>query len=197
MLCRACIWRAAGSIRPAQLVTRSFGTSSPSYDSPELSTPLAKVAGSSEEQPDSKASISSCPAGTVLNGLNYLKGKTDPIAKPDDEYPEWLWNCLDVLKKNAEEAAEDAGDEFSKSKKQRRLAAKRQRQLEARLLASGDIEALAPKVPLQQQTINLPAGESGRLEDVLAAAAQRDELRKAMRKERRAKIRETNYLKSM
>lgn len=33
--------------------------------------------------------------------------------------------------------------------------------------------------------------------DNLAAAEKREELRKAMRKERRAKIKESNYLKSM
>ncbi|KAJ0355267.1 hypothetical protein KNSL1_000990 [Colletotrichum chrysophilum] len=86
---------------------------------------------------------------------------------------------------------------FSKSKKQRKLAAKRQKAIEAKLLASGDTEALAPKIPMPQQSINLP-GEKGK--DVthnLQALEKREDLRKAMRKERKAKIKETNYLKSM
>ena len=74
---------------------------------------------------------------------------------------------------------------------------KRQRKLEAKLLESGDIEALAPKIPLQQQTINLPGSEAGGIEDALLAAEKREELRRAMRKDRRAKIKEANYLKSM
>ncbi len=85
----------------------------------------------------------------------------------------------------------------AKSKKQRRLALKRQRQQEARLLASGDLAALVPKVPLQKQTVNLPSAEPGNLTQAVEAAEAREELRRAMRKERRAGIRESNYLKSM
>lgn len=65
--------------------------------------------------PDEASSRSSCPPGTVLNGLNYFKGKTDPVAKPDNEYPEWLWSCLDVTKGSAAEEDADAGDEFCMS----------------------------------------------------------------------------------
>jgi large subunit ribosomal protein L54 len=86
---------------------------------------------------------------------------------------------------------------LAKSRKQRRLAAKRQRQLEAQIFASGDLEALAPKIPLQQQSVNLPGSGSGSVEDALLAAEKREELRQAMRKERKAKIKESNYLKSM
>jgi large subunit ribosomal protein L54 len=85
----------------------------------------------------------------------------------------------------------------AKSKKQRRLALKRQRQQEARLLASGDLEALVPKVPLQKQSVNLPAAEPNNLEEAIEAVEKREELRRAMRKERRAKIKESNYLKAM
>lgn len=85
---------------------------------------------------------------------------------------------------------------IAKSKKQRKLAAKRAKEREARLLAEGNLEALAPKIPLQHQSINLPGQEGGSLEHNLESAAARDELKKAMRKERRAKIKESNYLKS-
>jgi large subunit ribosomal protein L54 len=55
--------------------------------------------------------VSSCPAGTVLTGLNYFKGKSDPVALADEEYPDWLWKCLEVIKTaNAKDA--DGGDEF-------------------------------------------------------------------------------------
>lgn len=65
------------------------------------------------------------------------------------------------------------------------------------MLATGNLEALAPKIPLQQQSINLPGSESGNVEDAVMAVEKREELRKAMRKERKAKIKEANYLKSM
>lgn len=38
--------------------------------------------------------ISSCPAGTMLAGVNYLKGQPPVLAKPDEEYPSWLWDLL-------------------------------------------------------------------------------------------------------
>lgn len=141
--------------------------------------------------------MSSCTEGTVLMGLNYFKNRTDPVALADNAYPSWLWRCMDVQKRADEEAADDAGDEFSKSKKQRKLAAKRQRTLEAQLLAEGNIEALAPKIPLPHQSVNLPGNEDGTAEGAVAAAAAREELRRAMRRERKAGIKESNYLKSM
>ncbi|KAI1341475.1 mitochondrial ribosomal protein L37-domain-containing protein [Xylariaceae sp. FL0016] len=160
---------------------------------PVFGTPLSSDASSSKDKP---TPLSACPEGTVMTGLNYFKNRTDPVALADEAYPEWLWRCLDVQKKADDGEGDDAGDEFSKSRKQRRIAAKRQRQLEARLLAEGNIEALAPKIPLQHQSINLP-GSDGTVEGAVAAQDAREDLRKAMRRERRAKIKESNYLKSM
>jgi hypothetical protein len=37
---------------------------------------------------------SSCPENTTLPGLNWLKGQPDVVAKPDDDYPPWLWDIL-------------------------------------------------------------------------------------------------------
>jgi large subunit ribosomal protein L54 len=65
------------------------------------------------EQPKAPAAPkSSCPEGTILTGLNYLKSGSDPVALKDEEYPAWLWDCLDVMKKSTDDAADDAGDEF-------------------------------------------------------------------------------------
>jgi large subunit ribosomal protein L54 len=74
---------------------------------PELSTPTGEDASA-----PAKPALSICPEGTVLNGLNYFKGKNDPVAKADDQYPEWLWRCLEVQKKDAAEADEEGGDAF-------------------------------------------------------------------------------------
>ena len=41
---------------------------------------------------------SSCPPGTVLTGLNYLKGQTPVVALPDEDYPPWLWKLLEPRK---------------------------------------------------------------------------------------------------
>ncbi|KAG8421382.1 hypothetical protein J3459_007553 [Metarhizium acridum] len=193
MLCTRCIRTTAARQRLPLL--RQFSASAQVRAAePKLSTPVTNA-----DAPAKESSIprSICPEGTVLAGLNYNKGGQDPVAKKDEEYPEWLWSCLDVMKKGADAADENAGDEFSKSKKQRKLAAKRQKALEAKLLAEGNLAALTPKVPIQHQSINLPGEEGGSVADNIAAAEKREELRKAMRKERKAKIKEANYLKSM
>ncbi|KAJ4396922.1 hypothetical protein N0V93_001144 [Gnomoniopsis smithogilvyi] len=198
MICRNCIQRATAlgrrSIIQKAPIRRSFSTTlAPRQAAAAAAAPAVSSDATSEKPP----ARSTCPPGTVLNGLNYFKGKTDPVALPDAEYPEWLWSCLDVQKKAGGDEESGAGDEFSKSKKQRRIAAKRQRNLEAQLVASGDLEALAPKIPLQHQSINLPGSPDGTVDDNVAALKKREELRKAMRKERKAKIKESNYLKSM
>ena len=74
---------------------------------------------------------------------------------------------------------------------------KRQRIMEAKLVAEGNLEALAPKIPLQHQSINLPTNEEGTAEGALVTKEARDELNRAMRKERKKNIKESNYLKSM
>jgi large subunit ribosomal protein L54 len=57
-------------------------------------------------------------------------------------------------------------------------------------------ELLAPKIPIYEQTIDLPAG-NGSLEGAVEAAGARSELTKAMRDKRRASIKEANFLKAM
>ncbi|KAI0863126.1 mitochondrial ribosomal protein L37-domain-containing protein [Xylaria cubensis] len=179
--------------RPSAAAAAAAAPETATSTTPPLSTPLADSDGGGAV----KENLSSCPEGTILKGLNYFKNKTDPVALADDAYPEWLWKCLEVQQKTDEGEADDAGDEFSKSKKQRRLAMKRQRTIEAKMLAEGNLEALAPKIPLQHQSINLPANESSTIEGAVAAHDAREELRRAMRRERKAKIKESNYLKSM
>jgi large subunit ribosomal protein L54 len=50
---------------------------------------------------------------------------------------------------------------------------------------------------LQQQSIDLPSNSVGTEEGALEAVEARGELRKAMRDERRKKIKEANFLKAM
>ncbi|KAF2836254.1 hypothetical protein M501DRAFT_918510, partial [Patellaria atrata CBS 101060] len=130
---------------------------------------------------------SSCPAGTVLKGLNFVKGKADPVAGEDGEYPAWLWGVL----KEGERRGEGEGDLFSKSKKQRRIAAKR---LRKQALLNPD--SLVPKVPVYEQSIDLEAGD-GTTQGAGKAMEAREGLTKAMRDKRRATIKEANFLKAM
>lgn len=108
MFCTRCL-RATASRRPLPLL-RQFSTTAPFRNAePVLSTPVTEPGESLKDAPLPR---SSCRAGTPLNGLNYFKGGQDPLAKKDEEYPEWLWSCLDVLKKSADSEDADAGDEF-------------------------------------------------------------------------------------
>lgn len=77
------------------------------------------------------------------------------------------------------------------------MAMKAQRDYEAKLLAEGNLEALAPKVPLQQQSIDLAWNADGNVRGALKAKRAREDVTDAMRKERRAKIKETNFLKGV
>ncbi|KAI9709339.1 MAG: hypothetical protein M1820_003459 [Bogoriella megaspora] len=135
---------------------------------------------------------SSVPAGTPLRGLNFMKGKNDPLAKEDSEYPDWLWGILDDAEAKAGKGKEgQEGDMFAKSKKQRRLAAKQERKQ-----ALLNPESLAPKVPIYEQSIDLPSGD-GTIEGALVAGEARGELTRAMRRKRRAAIKEDNFLRTM
>lgn len=55
---------------------------------------------------------------------------------------------------------------------------------------------LIPKVPIYEQTVDLPAGD-GSLQGAHRAGEARGELTKAMRDKRRATIKEANFLKAM
>lgn len=108
MLCTRCIRTA--SARQRLPLLRQFSASAQSRAAePKLSTPVTDAGAPAKE---SSIPRSICTEGTVLAGLNYNKGGQDPVAKKDEEYPEWLWSCLDVMKKGADAADENAGDEF-------------------------------------------------------------------------------------
>jgi large subunit ribosomal protein L54 len=65
------------------------------------------------------------------------------------------------------------------------------------MVLSGNTEALAPKIPITAQSIDLPANEEGSVRGALEAEEKREEIRKAMRRQRRANIKERNFLGSV
>ena len=56
---------------------------------------------------------------------------------------------------------------------------------------------LEPEVPLQQQSIDLPANPEKSVEGAQEASKSRSELTKAMRRERKKRIKELNFLKKI
>lgn len=137
MICRSCIRRVSAFRAPAH-PTRTFvtavssgATSSPRTAGPPaatstgaaqpFSTPLSPAPNDVSLgvglRPKSKPKaaiipVSSCPAGTSLKGLNFLKGKEDPVALQEEEYPEWLWTCLSEKTKGDDASGSIDGDEF-------------------------------------------------------------------------------------
>lgn len=118
MICRQCLRRATTLARqPARqpILTRPFSAFPALRTAAEAaSTPTTAPAGEPAAKEPAVEPKSACPAGTVLVGLNYFKGKQDPVALPDEEYPDWLWRCLEFPEKavNADDAA---AAEFCKS----------------------------------------------------------------------------------
>ncbi|KAI9819639.1 MAG: hypothetical protein M1827_007089 [Pycnora praestabilis] len=169
------------------------------FSTPLSPSPAAEgITSTPIPRPSSKPSVtplpvSSVPAGAQLKGLGFLKGKGEPIAKEEVEYPAWLWGVLEkVGKVEGGAAGEDVGDLFSKSKKQRRAAAKRLRKQ-----AILHPESLAPKIPIQEQSIDLPYNIDGTLDSGREAQDSREDLTRAMRGGRRKDIKEANFLKGM
>ncbi|KAE9969462.1 hypothetical protein BLS_005342 [Venturia inaequalis] len=204
MICRRCLNRLSRSSKipppPRRYLTQSSTSPSPAPTSPPskatepFTTPISVSPighGLKPLDPSKKTEspivLSSVPAGTPLKGLNFLKAKTDPVAMEDSEYPSWLW---DILKPKAK--AEDdnlAADLYSKSKAKRTAAKK--------ALKAGKINLSASqKIPIYEQSLDLPIGD-GTPEGAIEAAKARKELTKAMREKRRSSIKETNFLKTM
>ncbi|KAF7527174.1 hypothetical protein G7054_g10541 [Neopestalotiopsis clavispora] len=216
MICRRCLTSASSLTRTiphraAPVILRSFASTTiqrnaapaaapaaPSTsENPTFSTPLGDAATAAAAE--AKPALSACAEGTVLNGLNYLKNKTDPVALADDAYPAWLWSCLDVTVKKSDDAgAADAEAEFCTEIQE---AAPNRRQAPA--LPRGQAPGRGqPRGPGAQDppaaAVDKHAGQrGGHGRGRPGAVAAREDLRKAMRKERRSKIKEANYLKSM
>ncbi|KAG8947218.1 hypothetical protein FRC04_010941 [Tulasnella sp. 424] len=74
-----------------------------SYRHYAQATPSASAPAPSSSQPSSATEStasgttprSACLPGTVLEGLTWLKDQKPVLAKPDEEYPPWLWSLTD------------------------------------------------------------------------------------------------------
>ena len=120
MICRTCLRQATGLVTRPTVSSRTFSVAlrarnaaAPTTTAADLEAITPNKATGSENE--AKPALSSCPEGTILTGLNYLKGKPDLVAKADDAYPEWLWRCLEVQQKSGDDADAGAGDEFCTS----------------------------------------------------------------------------------
>lgn len=91
---------------PNSTMPKNSSTTSSSSVTQPLNAPLGpsptrldSTQSSSEIVAPSRYISSSVPAGAPLKGLNYFKGKEDPVAMEDRQYPEWLWSVLSIKEK--------------------------------------------------------------------------------------------------
>lgn len=90
--------------------------STPFTPPPSESTESTKISTPSESAEPSRPK-SSLQAGTVLRGLAFLKNSEPPVAREDNEYPDWLWGLLDQGKyggKGKLDGGSGEGDAFCK-----------------------------------------------------------------------------------
>ncbi|KAG8912563.1 hypothetical protein FRC00_004251 [Tulasnella sp. 408] len=71
---------------------RYYAQATPSASAPAASSPPSTA---TELEASGTTPRSSCLPGTVLEGLTWLKDQKPVIAKPDEEYPPWLWTLLE------------------------------------------------------------------------------------------------------
>ncbi|WFD43356.1 hypothetical protein MPSI1_002017 [Malassezia psittaci] len=147
------------------------------------------------------------PAGTVFAGLSIYKDRADPVAKPDHEYPNWLWDLLEdpAIKSSKSLIAGDvdttgmskgeARAAYKRSAKLARQQLKRQQAAEAKEAArqlnmNPDQKAASQaKLAAQVAKETQPKSPSEQREDELKA-------RRTLRKKNRAAIKASNFVKS-
>ncbi|EJT99198.1 hypothetical protein DACRYDRAFT_23811 [Dacryopinax primogenitus] len=97
--------------------------------------------GMAVKVPSKPPPTSSCPPGTVLTGIQYLKDAPPVIAMPDTDYPAWLWTLLDEPAKAgakgkgkgrvAPHKTEDGAEELDEKERERRRILKDEEELTA------------------------------------------------------------------
>ncbi|KWU44528.1 hypothetical protein RHOSPDRAFT_33856 [Rhodotorula sp. JG-1b] len=80
---------------------RTFASS----PSPRAATNAQPSAAAASAVPES-----SCPPGTVLKNLNFVKDAADPVALEDDKYPAWVWTLAEPARKAPKEGADEAAN---------------------------------------------------------------------------------------
>ncbi|GAA6013293.1 hypothetical protein JCM10207_000845 [Rhodosporidiobolus poonsookiae] len=72
-------------------LARPVAASSRPFSSSRFGLAAAPASPAAAKSASSRAPASSCPEGTTLSHLNYLKDGSDPVAQADSAYPAWLW----------------------------------------------------------------------------------------------------------
>ncbi|TKA53610.1 hypothetical protein B0A53_03901 [Rhodotorula sp. CCFEE 5036] len=76
------------------------------------SSPSPRAAASAQPSAAAASAVpeSSCPPGTVLKNLSFVKDAADPVALEDDKYPAWVWTLAESARKAPKEGADEAAN---------------------------------------------------------------------------------------
>ncbi|KAF2674222.1 hypothetical protein BT63DRAFT_419528, partial [Microthyrium microscopicum] len=192
MICPRCLFtlarngsgRALPSMRAAFSSIPARSDAAEPFTIPAAMSPSARAGPApvvAEKKTPGPSVVSSIPAGTVLKGINIYKDKQDPVAMEDHEYPDWLWGVLDEIKGAPAKGSKAEAKLNKKSKKSKR---------------GQDKVATAVEIPIHQQSIDLPVSD-GSDESIAAYQGELKQITMALRAERRAKIKEDNFLRGM
>lgn len=160
-----------------------------------------------EKAPAKPDAQSVAPAGTVFTGLSIYKDKPDPVAKPDSEYPSWLWDLLeDPAVVSSKTLIAGDVDTTGMSKGEARAAYKRSAKLARQQLKKQQ----AAEAKEAARLLNMTPQQKAAAQAKAAAKAAKDALpktptqvheeelktRRTLRKKNRASIKASNFVRS-
>lgn len=149
---------------------------------------------------------SSCTPGTVLTGLAILKDAPEVIAKPDEEYPSWLWELANepAMKTTfastdaAEVIASESGSSSAFPATKGALRAKEKRAMKAKRAAQAAedrAQAKAARIAKAAKGAEVPKAQQKAAEGRDPIEVER-ETQRALRKANRDRIRTNNFIQS-
>lgn len=144
------------------------------------------------------------PAGTVFTGLSIFKDKPDPVARPDSEYPPWLFELLDdpAIRPSKSLNVGDV-DTTGMSKGEARIAMKRaakmaraevKRKAQAEAREAARIERMKKQGVVPETPTETVVDEGPNTPGELRAAELAQ--RRSLRKDNRASIKANNFVRS-
>ncbi|CAO1617538.1 unnamed protein product [Parajaminaea phylloscopi] len=101
------------AVAASSQLARSFASSSQAANSSAQPASAAKASSTASSSKPAVFPPSSCPAGTPMSGLSILKDGPELVAKPDEEYPPWLWTLINDPAMKTTSAGVDASADGS------------------------------------------------------------------------------------
>ncbi|WFD30843.1 hypothetical protein MSPP1_001867 [Malassezia sp. CBS 17886] len=169
---------------------------------PRVSVPLRRYA----TQKGAAAGADAAPPGTVFVGLSVYKDKPDPVARPDSGYPAWLWELLDdpaIVSGKALATGDvdttgmskgEARAALKRSAKTARAAVRKQKEMEEKEAARRERMSSAEQDAAAATAVQ--AAEDALPKTPLQHFEHARTVRRGLRKQNRAAIKASNFVRS-